>query len=64
MAFGSRKLIVEVVGDSRSLERTFKRVEGSSRTFGSRVSGALGNVGVAFCSADCVGAAVAGRAVL
>ena len=40
----SRKLIVEVVGDSRSLERTFDKSTRSSKAFGREMTGTFGKV--------------------
>jgi hypothetical protein len=44
----SRKLIVEVVGDSRSLERTFARSSKSARNFSTQTTSSLGKVDQAF----------------
>lgn len=41
MAFGSRKIMVEIIGDASSLEKAFGKAEKSGRSFG----GAMGKVG-------------------
>lgn len=43
----SRKLVVEVIGDSRSLEAAFKRSTGAAQRFDKRATGALKGVGKA-----------------
>lgn len=43
-AIGTRKLIVEVVGDSRSLERSFARSSRATRQFGDDVTGTVATV--------------------
>src|SRR6187551_3545522 len=40
----NRKLIVEVVGDSRSLERTFARSTAATKRFGAETTSTLGRV--------------------
>lgn len=61
----SRKLIVEVVGDSRSLERSFARSTAASKRFGAETTTTLGKVDTGFTKLQKVagGAFIGGAAI-
>jgi hypothetical protein len=45
---GTRKLVVEVIGDSKSLERSFSRSSSAARKFGTETSSSVGKAEAAF----------------